>query len=353
MSLQPLRCGRGGRVTVRMGKALAAYCCVMALGLASCWAADSTESAPGVWDATSERSWSLKLPDDGKVVFSGALDYAGGSAGSSFMPYPAPNAVAFVAAVVTHGLIVDSQKNSQRKKAQEYADKVLDPYQSILGTVSYQQLARLWAEDLQPGARRKLVGTTDSPGSDDWLIEATPVFLMAQDRRTLTLDALISIRAPSATENAYQNRIRVISPAVGNEDPAGAWAAEEGKKLKEVSAWLLSESLNIAMRTAIDGSSNNDQPFRTIRYLEGTAEKMERAQLVSEHCGRLVIKTLRGSLMSVPVKASTTTGSNGGEMACESAKDKTSYPSPANLESPEDKLPRVIEQAESGGIGKT
>jgi hypothetical protein len=57
--------------------------------------------------------------------------------------------------------------------------------------------------------------------------------------------------------------------------------------------------------------------------------------------------------MSVPVKASTTTGSNGGEMACESAKDKTSYPSPANLESPEDKLPRVIEQAESGGIGKT
>lgn len=65
-----------------------------------------------------------------------------------------------------------------------------------------------------------------------------------------------------------------------------------------------------AMKVAIDGS-NTDQPFRTIRYVEGTAEKMERAQLVSEHCGRLVIKTLRGSLMSVPVKASASTGGNG------------------------------------------
>jgi hypothetical protein len=35
------------------------------------------------------------------------------------------------------------------------------------------------------------------------------------------------------------------------------------------------------------------------------------------------------------------------------AKGKTSYLSPADLESPEDKLSRVIEQAESGDIGKT
>jgi hypothetical protein len=32
---------------------------------------------------------------------------------------------------------------------------------------------------------------------------------------------------------------------------------------------------------------------------------------------------------------------------------KTSYLSSADLESPEDKLSRVIEQAESGDIGKT
>jgi hypothetical protein len=66
---------------------------------------------------------------------------------------------------------------------------------------------------------------------------------------------------------------------------------------------------------ANNGASNNDQPFRTIRYLEGTAEKMERAQLINEHCGRLLIKTLRGSLMSVPAKASAPRGSSA-DMTC-------------------------------------
>jgi hypothetical protein len=316
MLLQPPRCGSRVRLVVGLGKTLGAFFCAMTLGLAACWAADSTESEPGTGDATSDRGWSLKLPEDDKVVFSGALDHDGVSVGTNSMMYPAPNAAGFIAAVITHGLIVESQKNSQRKTAQESADKVLDPYQSILSTISYRQLARPWIEDLQPGASRKLIGAAESPGSDEWLIEATPVFLMAQDRRTLSLDVLVSIRESGAKSDAgYQNLIHVISPAVENEDPAAAWAADEGKKLKEVSAWLFSESLNIAMRAAVDGSAN-DQPFRTIRYLEGTSEKMERAQLISEDCGRLLIKTLRGSLMSVPVRAPAGTGGNSTKMAC-------------------------------------
>lgn len=317
MFLQPSWRGNGAWLRLGLGKALGAFCCVMTLGLATGWAADSTESEPGAGGVIGGRGWALKLLEDDQPVFSGALDYDGASVGSHSMLYPAPNAAGFIAAVITHGLIVESQKNNQRKTAQESADKVLDPYQSLLSTISYRQLAQPWVEDVQPGAGRKLIDATESPKSDEWLIEATPVFLMAQDRRTLSLDVLVSIREPGAKgDNGHQQRIRVISPAVEGEDPVGAWAADEGRKLKEVSAWLFSESLNIAMRTVIDGAGKNDQPFRTIRYLEGTAEKMERAQLISEHCGRLVLRTLRGSLMSVPVKTPTATGVNGTEVTC-------------------------------------
>jgi len=42
-----------------------------------------------------------------------------------------------------------------------------------------------------------------------------------------------------------------------------------------------------------------------------------------------------------------------GMLMGELAKGKASYPSPAELESPGSKLSDVIEQAESGDIGKT
>ena len=256
--------------------------------------------------ATSGYSWSLRLPDDGKVAFNGALDHGGASVGSPSMLYPAPNAAGFIAAVITHGLIVESQKNTQRKKAQENADRVLDPYRSLLDVVTYEELARAWGERMPQEGARKLIGPSEAPAIGEWLIEAKPVFTMAQDQRTLRLDAAITIRAPDAADSAAsQYHILVISPAVSSESLTEAWTASEGKALREASAWLFSESVEIAMRATTDNVEMADRPFRTIRYLEGQTEKMERAQLISEHCGRAIIKTLRGALMSVQLKAPT------------------------------------------------
>ncbi|MDP2028066.1 MAG: hypothetical protein Q8K12_00295 [Thiobacillus sp.] len=283
----------------------------MTLGLNACLADEPVGAERADGQVTLGRSWTLKLPTDDRVAFSGALDFEGASVNPGFMMYPAPNPGVFLASVISHALIVGAQKSSQREQAQESADKVLDPYQPILSTVSYQELARRWIDGMLPGSSRKLIGAAESPGRDEWLIETTPVFLMAQDQRTLSLDAVVSIRAPGAPASAgSQSHIRVIAPAEESADLAATWAADQGKKLKEVSAWLFSESLNIAMSAAIDGTGQTGQPVRTIRYLEGTTEKMERAQLISERYGRLLIKTLRGSLMSVPVKVSTATGDN-------------------------------------------
>lgn len=314
---QPLDCGNRAKETRRPGKSLGLFGCAMTLVLNACLADERVVPDPGIGQAAGGRSWVLKEPADDKVVFSGALDFEGTSVGNHGIVYPAPNAAAFLASVVTHGLIVGSKKSSQRKKAQDSADKVLEPYQSILETVSYRQLARRWADGVLPGSGRKLIAASESPEAGAWLIEAAPVFLMAQDQRTLSLEAAISIRAPGVADDAvYQGHIRVVSPAVETAHLAEAWAADGGRKLREVSAWLFSESMDIAMGAAVDGTGKSDEPFRTIRYLEGTTEKMERAQLVREHCGRLVIKTLRGSLMSVPARASGSSRGKGTEAPC-------------------------------------
>lgn len=289
-----------------MGKVFMASCCMAAVWMGSGHADDAVEHDSSGVMVASGQSWSLKLPDEGKVAFNGALDNGGASVGSSSMLYPAPNAAGLIAAVITHGLIVESQKNTQRKKAQEHADRILEPYRSQLEVITYEELAHAWGERKPQEGHRKLIGPNEAPAIGEWLIEAKPVFTMAQDQRTLRLDAAITIRAPNAADSAASRyHILVISPAVESERPVDAWMADEGKAIREASAWLFAESVDIAMRAATDNVEMTDRPFRTIRYLEGQTEKMERAQLISEHCGRAIIKTLRGALMSVQLKAPT------------------------------------------------
>jgi len=300
-----------------LGNVLLVFGCAMTLGCAASLADEIVRPAQGDAQVSSGRTWALKLPEEDKVEFHGELDFDGVSVGTNSMLYPAPNVAGFLAAVITHGVLVESQKNSQRRKAQESANKVLEPYQRILDAYTYRQLVQPWLDQAVPGSSKKLIGNPESPGSDDWLIETVPVFLMAQDQRTIILDNLVSIHAPGmAGAPGRSSHIRVISPAETDKEPAGTWTADEGKRLKEVSAWLFSESLKIAMNMMQDGPGDEGRPFRTIRYLEGSAEKMERAQLISEQCGRLLIKTLRGTLMSVPVKVPTPATGNTPEMMC-------------------------------------
>jgi hypothetical protein len=292
-------------------------CCALLLVAGISWAAEPAQPAPDGGGAGDGQTWSLKLPDDGKIVFSGVLEFDGASVGSNQMLYPAPNAAAFLASVITHGLIVKSQKDKQRRAAQERADQVLVPYRAVLDAITYQQLARAWSERAQSQDTRRLIGSGEAPVFDGWQIESQPAFAMAQDQRTLRLDALIAVRTPGATYKAVsQHHILVISADVGSDNPAEKWMEEEGRALRNVSAWLFAESIDIAMRAAIDDADAAKQPFRTIRYLDGKAEKMERAQLVSEHCGRAVIRTLRGALMSVPLKVQTTGAVEAQQASC-------------------------------------
>lgn len=246
-------------------------------------------------------SWSLRLPQETNVIYQGQAfnDQPGGSTAS--MLYPAPNIAGFIAALITHGVILDSTRNAQLEKNRLMANQVLLPYQHIFDGYFYRELMQSGLEKMAAAGSRKLVEFPEKPGSE-WFIESMPVYSMTQDQLAIIIDNAITIYAPNETVNpAFKNVVRVVSRPDRKSDPLAHWAANAGENLKSESARLLAESLDLAFAEINSESAKRLNPQRTVRYLEGAKENMERGEVVNEKCDRVVLKNLRGWMMSVPV----------------------------------------------------
>ncbi len=246
---------------------------------------------------------SLRLPKDENVVYRGVVSFDKAGLGQGAMLYPVPGAAGLLAAIITHGLISESAKNSQKEKIQLEADKVLEPYKDLLATFKYKDLM---AQGLDKAVKplNKRVIENAATAQSEWLVVSAPIFFMTQDRRAIVMDNTIAIYAKDAySVPKYQNTIRVVSHAKEESEAAEFWADQQGEKLKAESVVLFTQSLDIAMNEAESDTSKNNPAYKTVRYFEGGQEKMERAQLMKEGCKRNVIKTLRGGLMSVPAQA--------------------------------------------------
>ncbi len=251
---------------------------------------------------TKDSDWSLRLPKEDKVIYKGVVSLDDTRGNSTHIMYPAANAVGFLAEVFTHGAIVESLKKSQKDRRQEEADKVLLPYETVLSNYKNKDLMLRGLQVASKGGRKKLVDFSEKPGAD-WFIESDPVFLFTQDQSAIILENSISIYAPNAPLTAaYQNTVKVVSETKAEKDLADFWTVNQGERLKEESASLFALSLDIAMSEMADGSSKDSNPQKTFRYLEGRSEKIERGQLVSEQRNRIIIKNLRGELISAPTR---------------------------------------------------
>jgi len=244
----------------------------------------------------------LRLPQQKQVVFRGvsSLDAAGGGPGA--MMYPAPNVVGLLAAIATHGFLSEATRNTEKAKIQEAADKVLAPYQDILKEFEHRQLMQRALERTTSFGEKRLLESGQAAAGET-LIESLPVFSMTQDQRTLVLDNAVVFYAPNApSESAYKITVRVVSRAKDADDLVAFWTADGGEPLKVESARLFATSLELARRAASRELDKGDAAPRTVRYLEGASEKMERAHVLNSACDRMVIRTLRDALMSVPLK---------------------------------------------------
>jgi hypothetical protein len=250
--------------------------------------------------AVADPGWSLRLPSADPIAYRGVVNFDGAGSAQGAMLYPAPSAAGLLVAVLTHGLIVESQKNAQKNALQEAADKVLAPYLSVLDGFTHSELMRKALERRGEGPVPQLIGPSE-PKPAGWVVESSPSYAMTQDQRALVLDNSISVHRPGDGATAgYTTTVRVVSQPRAEQDLQLFWTDRNGSALKEESTSLLAHSLELALRDAQGDRPASPAEFKTVRYQEGEAEKMERAQVLAQHCHRQVIRTLRGWLLSVP-----------------------------------------------------
>ncbi|WP_431478253.1 hypothetical protein [Massilia eburnea] len=257
------------------------------------------QAAQAADPAAETADWSLRLPVQEKVVFRGQVNYDKAGTGQGGMVYPAPGLVGLLAAIATHAVIVNGVRQGQRSEIEIAADKVLTPYKETLDAFNYGELAGL---ALPPELGVPTLAADAKPKSG-LIISSAPVFYMTQDQSALILDNTVSVFKAGNDKPVYTNTVRVVSRAGEAEDLVAHWKQEDGKRLREESASLFRQSVDIVRSYALaPASAATASAHRTFRYLEGKVDAIERAEPLSEQCGRALVKNLRGWLMSIPLK---------------------------------------------------
>lgn len=235
-----------------------------------------------------------------QIVYRGMANFDHAGIGTGAMLYPVAGPEGLVAAILTHGIIASSAKQQQKDQIQTDADKVLLPYRPVLDAFSPRELMKRTIAQSSTGLHATLIEDAGDHGAEA-IAENQPVFSLTPDQSALVLDNAISLRLQGrAPKNGYHNSVRIVSPAKKMDDPVAFWTDNGGEKLKEESARLVAESLVIALRDALSDTEATKLPYRTVRYQLGGKEQIERAQVLDNQCGRMLIRTLRGALMSVP-----------------------------------------------------
>jgi hypothetical protein len=270
---------------------------------ATAWtvAASAADEIPVEQDITVP-ALSLRVPKDELVSFAGLRndDTVAGKPG--FMMYAGPLPAALVE-VFAHG-VIESHKQAQEKRDRNtLSDNVLAPYQTLLSHFSNAELMGRALDGLTTHGEKTLIQFSERAGPG-WLIECSPEFFVTQDARALVLQNSIVIHSPdAASPAAFKNVVAVVGrprdPAPN--DPQNAWIVQGGALLASESVDLLRESLILALRELKGGFAGHATAYRTVRFPRGGVEKMERAQILHETPQHVVLRTLRGWIMSVPV----------------------------------------------------
>lgn len=287
---------------LRRGASLRALAgAVLTLALAT---ADAAASEPA-------RQVCLRGPVAEPITFHGALNYDKAGGGPGAMLYPAPGIAGMLAAVATHAAISGGMRESEKQKMRDEADKVLLPYQPALANYKHQELMEAAFAEMKTAGSKRLLAAAVPCAEGEVVVDGLPSFFMTQDQRALILENAVSIRGEGG--KPYEKVIRVISPAQDENAGVAAWFNASENHLRKASARMFAQSLDIALADARTVGEPSD-PFKTVRYNEGGAERMERAQVVSDECGQLVLRTLRGNLIAVPRK-----GAQASDGACPAA----------------------------------
>lgn len=220
-----------------------------------------------------------------------------GAGSAAAMLYPAPTPLLGLVAVLTHGALMSGARAAEEKRLQDEADQSLSPYQPALSAWTPRAV---FDAALPLSAAQPAVAVAEGQGRERWRVLALPTFALHADRSRLVLDNQLRITDTTGAGLPFDVMVRVLSNR--RVDDAAFDPAEEAAQLKQETARLLAHSIDVALHARGLPAGEAGPPFRTHRYQDGGRESMERAQLLGTGCGRVVLRTLRGWLLSVPQK---------------------------------------------------
>lgn len=245
-------------------------------------------------------AWQVLTDPGGRMEVHGVpVDGGARAAGGMLYPTGGLGILGLAVGVMVHAGLEDAKQRGERTVAQEAADKVTEPYRPQIAEWSQQDLLGVALADGVPGAGSIDKGRVDAARG---LLEVRPTLLITQDQRALLLESQILVRRPGMHHEApLPLKVTVVSAPLRAEKPRENWLAERGALLKGQLAELLRESLKVALiQQAVPVADATPVRQRTVRYMQGGEERMERARVLAEGCGRYLLQTLRGDFLSVP-----------------------------------------------------
>lgn len=281
-------------IAMRCGAVASALLVAAANSLAQ---SPATTRAP--WSANESEGWGISWPTtQTKIVFQGVLSLDGAGMEPGVMLYPAPNVVGFVVAILTHAALIEGAKNSQKAALQAQADQVLSDYSATIDGFAPEDLVRRTAAGL-----RATTPALRESGDARWSLEVSPLFRMTQDRRALIVDNAVTVRMRGAVDVVRSSVVRVVATPRAADGAAAWWGDNGGEALRAESARLLALAISLSLADMAGHWDQAMPPHRTIRFAEGGDERIERAQILDQQCGRAVVRTLRGDLMAIPLRS--------------------------------------------------
>ena len=252
----------------------------------------------------SDEIFQLHFPNQDKVQFLGKIDTSQKAGDGAAVMYPGEAGVAgFVAAIAAHSIAASSVKNSRKKQMQESANRILQPFSQVIEQLAFEQL---YPQSLTlPGNTAPTVNLepySEHSADNKWIIESTPTFYVTLEKKDLILQNAIRIYESAKPDNsAYQNTIAVVFNDTGTHLSNDGVPIDNGNPFASTVKNLFKESLDLAISDFINQQSPPDSyQTTTVRYLEDGEKKVERGNVMISSCEKIVFKTLRKWIKSVP-----------------------------------------------------
>jgi len=242
-------------------------------------------------DVTVEKLY-VDLQTNAPVALRGVYDNDNAIKSGNIMYDGSAGAGGVIAQILTHAAINSNMKNSKLSKQQIEANKVLEPFQGILKGYTQDAL-------IHDGNDYRFLFKDVGNNSSSLILDSYPVFYMSQDMRLLTLKHVVKVYRYEDKGIVYQNLIEVISPLIESGDLIEQLRSEQGSLLKNKLKDLYKDSLSLVI-SDLKGEYKASEAQKSFRIYSGDKMRIERGVGVAKKDDLIVIRNLRGWLVSFP-----------------------------------------------------